>query len=235
MSFLIDIILVAIIFIAAISGWKKGFIRSFMRLISFVASIVLTWLFYNQVAKFLYNKFLIGGVSRYIENAFEAELGGSGKSLSELFSELPDIFTNFLERFSTTNDATAFYSENANATSTQLSRFMAEPIADTLSKVIAFIGLFLIIYIVLKLVTKLLDGIVKLPLLNGVNKLLGIILGTLLGLFIAWLLAIAFDALIPQLSSLFPKVFKENTVDTTIIMRFLYNFNPFSLLDMFKL
>ncbi len=235
MSFLVDIILVAVILIAVISGWKKGFIRTFMGLISFAASIVLTWLLYNPVSKFIYDKFLLGGISRYIENAFEAELGGSGASLGELFAELPDVFTNFLNRFSNTNDAVTFYSENANATSAQLSRFMAEPIADSLSKIIAFVGLFIIIYIVLKLLTKLLDKIVKLPLLNGVNKFLGIVLGAVLGLFTAWVLAIAFEALLPQLSSLFPKLFKENTADTTIIMRFLYNFNPFALLNMFKL
>lgn len=206
-----------------------------MGLISFAASLILTWLLYNPVAKFLYDKFLLSGISGYIESAFEAEIGGGGASLGELFAELPDAFTNFINRFSSTNDAEAFFSENANATATELSRFMAEPIADSLSRIVAFIGLFIIIYIVLKLLTKLLDGIVKLPLLNGVNKFFGIVLGALLGLFTAWVLAIAFEALLPQLSSLFPKLFKENTADTTIIMRFLYNFNPFALLNMFKL
>ncbi|MBQ3100474.1 MAG: CvpA family protein [Clostridia bacterium] len=235
MSFLVDIILVAVILITVISGWKKGFIRTFMGLVSFAASIIVTWLLYNPVAKFIYDKILLGTVSDYIENVFETELGGSGASLERLFAELPDSFTNFLNRFSTTDNAAAFYSENTGATSSQLSRFMAEPIAETLSKVIAFIGLFIVIYIILKLLTKLLDNIVKLPLLNGVNKFLGLVLGAFLGLFIAWVLAIAFNALLPQLSSLFPKIFKPNTVDTTIIMRFFYNFNLFALLDMFKL
>lgn len=228
-------ILVAVILITVISGWKKGFIRTFMGLVSFAASLIVTWLLYNPVAKFIYDKFLFGTVSGYIDNVFEAELGGSGASLERLFAELPDSFTNFLNRFSTTDEAAAFYSENTGATSSQLSRFMAEPIAESLSKIIAFIGLFIIIYIILKLLTKLLDNIVKLPLLNGVNKFLGFVLGVLLGLFIAWILAIAFNALLPQLSSLFPNLFKPNTADTTIIMRFLYNFNLFALLDMFKL
>ena len=235
MSFLVDIILVAVILISVISGWKKGFIRAFMGLISFTASLIATWLLYNPVSKIIYDKFLLGSISGYIENVFEAELGGSGASLDQLFAELPDAFINFINRFSNTGDATAFYSENANATASQLSRFMAEPIAETLSKIIAFIGLFIVIYIILKLLTKLLDKIVKLPLLNGVNKFLGVILGALLGIFTAWVLAIAFNSLLPTLSGLFPKLFKESTADTTIIMRFLYNFNLFALLDMFKL
>lgn len=235
MSFLVDIILVAVILISVISGWKKGFIRAFMGLISFTASLIATWFLYNPVSRIIYDKFLLGSISGYIENVFESELGGSGASLDQLFTELPDSFINFINRFSSTTDATAFYSENANATAGQLSRFMAEPIADTLSKIIAFIGLFIVIYIILKLLTKLLDGIVKLPLLNGVNKFLGVVLGALLGIFTAWVLAIAFNSLLPTLSGLFPKLFKESTADTTIIMRFLYNFNLFALLDMFKL
>ena len=83
--------------------------------------------------------------------------------------------------------------------------------------------------------TLLLDKAVKLPLLNSVNKMLGIILGALLGIFFAWVLAIAFEALLPKLAMLFPKVFKESTAETTIIMRFLYNFNLLKVIDMFKL
>ena len=100
MSFFIDLILVAVILISVIVGGKKGFIKSFMGIISFSASLILTWIFYKQVAAFLYDRFFLGTVSGYIENAFLKELGGSGQSLADLFAELPDIFTNFLNRFS---------------------------------------------------------------------------------------------------------------------------------------
>lgn len=235
MSFFIDLILVAVILISVIVGWKKGFVKSFMGLISFSASLILTWIFYKPAAKFLYDRFFLGTVSGYIENVFEKELGGSGQSLADLFAELPDIFTNFLNRFSSTNEATAFFTENTDATSAELSRFLAEPIADTISGVVSFVVLFIVIFIAIKLATLLLDKVVKLPLLNSVNKLLGIILGALLGIFFAWVLAIAFEALLPKLAMLFPKLFKESTADTTIIMRFLYNFNLFKIIDMFKL
>ena len=234
MSFFVDLIVIAVFVIALIAGWRKGFVRAIMRVVSLVGAVLTTWFLYKPVADFLYNKIFLSSISNYIQRAFDRDVAATGKSLSQLFAELPEFFTNFLNRFSTAEKASEFFAGNSDATSGALSKFMAQPIAQTVSKVTAIIVLFFAAYFILMLLTRLLDKVVKLPLLNGVNKALGIALGALVGLAIAWVLAIAFHALLPQLNSLYPEAFKENTFENTLIVRNLYNFNLFTVIDLFK-
>ena len=234
MSFFIDLLIVAVFVIAMISGWRRGFVRSFMRIVSLIGALIATGLLYSPVADFLYDKFFLGQVSGFIRSSFEREIGVTGKSLTDLFTELPRLFTDFLNRFSDQATAEKYFESNSSATPADLSEFMAQPIARTISKVAAIILIFFAVYFALKLLTLLLDKLVSLPLLNGLNSALGIILGAVLGLAIAWILAIAIHALTPQLISLFPKVFKENTFEHTLITKALYNFNLFKVLEIFK-
>ena len=234
MSIILDVLIVAVFIIALISGWKRGFVRSFMRIISVIGAVIVTKLLYPSVSALLYDKIVFGKVSDYIRSIFERDIGSTGKSLSDLFGELPEFFTKFLDRFSTQSDAQRFFKDNPNATAGDLSDFLAKPIANTISNVIAIVLLFFVSYIAFKLLTLLLDRVVKLPLLSALNHGLGIALGAILGLAIIWVLSIIIHALIPQLISLYPNAFKETTFDNTLIVRNLYNFNLFTVIDLFK-
>lgn len=235
MSFFIDLIIIVIFLVALIIGWKKGFVSAVMRIVSTVGAVVIAWLAYNPVSEFLYDKIFLGGVTNYIRSVFDRDIASTNASLSNLFSELPEFFTNFLNRFSTKEKAVQYFSENAQATSNDLTSFMARPIAQTISKVVAIIALFFISLIVLKLLSKLIENVVKLPLLNSVNHILGLVLGAAVGFAIVWVVAIAFHAALPQLASLYPKVFKDSTFADTLITSKLYEFNPIKLFDIFKL
>ena len=234
MSILLDAIIVVVFVIALISGWKRGFVRSFMRIISLIGAIIVTKIFYSDISAILYDKIVFGKVSDYIRSIFDRNVGSTGKSISDLFNEMPAFFSNFLNRFSNQSNAEKFIEENPQATPSDLSDFLAKPIATTISNVIAIVLLFFVSYIAFKLLTLLLDRVVKLPLLNGLNHGLGIALGAVTGIAIIWVLSIIIHALIPQLISLYPDAFKETTFENTLIVKNLYSFNLFKILDLFK-
>ena len=234
MSIVLDLILLAIFVIAVISCWRRGFVRSLMRFVSLIGAIIITRIFYPVVSGFLHDNLFFGKISGYIRSVFERDVGSTGKSVSDLFSELPEFFVKFLNRFSTQQNAEGFYNHNPNATPTQLSDYMAEPISRTISNVVAIVGLFLVSYILLKLLTLLIDRLVSIPLLNGLNHGLGIVFGVVLGIALVWVASILFHALVPKLASLFPKVFNDRTFDNTLIAKNMYSFNLFKALGLFK-
>ena len=55
------------------------------------------------------------------------------------------------------------------------------------------------------------------------------LLGALLGVVLAWLTALLLGAVLPHLSKVYPALFGEDIMDKTIILRWLYNFNPLTL------
>jgi len=234
MSFFIDLIIIAVFVVSIILGWRRGFVRSITGVVSIAGAVAATYFLYTPVSRFFYDKIFLNNITGYVQSAFDRDIGATGKSVSDLFSELPEFFTNFLNRFSTQAAAEEYYRSNPDSTSAELSRFLAEPIASTVSKVVAVVALFFVSFIIFKLLTALLDKVVKLPLLNGVNRALGLVFGALVGISVVWVLSIAVHALLPQLVSLYPTAFKDSTFDNTVITSKLYNFNLFKVLDLFK-
>lgn len=68
-------------------------------------------------------------------------------------------------------------------------------LADMIIRMAAFIFLFLIVFILLHIVVIWLDLIAKLPILSGLNKIAGAVLGLAEGMIFVWLLCLVFTVL----------------------------------------
>ena len=53
LNIIIDVLLVAIIWITAIKGYKKGLVKTIYALVAFIVAAVITTLFYEQVAEYM--------------------------------------------------------------------------------------------------------------------------------------------------------------------------------------
>ena len=63
-------------------------------------------------------------------------------------------------------------------------------LADTVLKAVVFVVLFLLVYLSLKVLVIWLDLIAKLPILSGINKMAGAVLGGIQALLFIWILCI---------------------------------------------
>ena len=63
-------------------------------------------------------------------------------------------------------------------------------LADTVLKAVVFVVLFILIYLALKILVIWLDLIAKLPILSGINKMAGAVLGGIQALLFIWILCI---------------------------------------------
>lgn len=155
MSLAIDIILVAIVAINVISGWRKGFAVTLLKSFSFVAAAVISY-------------------------------------------------------------------------------FICGLIGDTMiEKVIVFVIALLAVVFIIQIITPVINKIFKLPVLHFTNKVLGIVLGLVIGLALVWMWACILGVVIPMLSGLFPEVFPANTIENTVILSKLTQYNPLGLFNIF--
>lgn len=152
--------------------------------------------------------------------------GGAGKSLAELFSTKPDFFVDIVNRYSTLPKVEDYYNADQSVTVSDVSKFMADPLARTLSNVLGFLLIFIVLLIGLKIVTYIADKLCKLPVLHGTNTLLGIVCGALLGFVTVWFGASVIAGILPSLHSSFPEVFEKDLLEKTYVLKWLYNFNP---------
>ncbi len=227
MSIAIDIILVALALICLIYGWRRGFINAVMKLLSFIIAGIGAYMFHSYPAEYIYNKMLLPKLSDMISDSILS--GGAGMTLAELFNTKPEFFVDILNRYSTVGEVESFFVSGEEITVADIGGYMASPIAKGISNILGFVLVFVAALLVLWLLTFILDKIFRLPVLKTANKLLGFILGGVTGLFLAWLLAAVIGGILPQLTKANPDIFKSSIMESSIVLRWLYNFNPLTL------
>ena len=161
MSIVVDLIIVAIILLSTFLAYRKGLITLAIQLVAVVIAIVLTLLLYKPVSNIIIN---VTGIDEAIQNA--------------ILEEANDIMTN--------------EEEGANQVVESIQNNMLPETARTISINIiegaVILILYIVIRIILKFVTALANLVSKLPILNQLNQLGGIIYGILRGLLIVYII-----------------------------------------------
>lgn len=164
---ILDIILLAVLIIAFITGCKQGLIKSVWRIAAWIVTIIAVYAALTPVISFLHGTALAENIYGSINEALSGWVPQSeGVNLAELTS-LPEWMvagadTQINEAVSSMNESL----ENAAAVA-------AQNITDVIIKIIAAAGLFIIIRLVLSILFRVLDGASKLPVIGGANRLLG--------------------------------------------------------------
>ena len=161
MSIIVDLIIVAIILLSTFLAYRKGLITLAIQLVAVVIAILLTLLLYKPVSNVIIN---LTGIDETIQNA--------------ILEEANDIMTDD--------------GEGANQVVETIQNNMLPETARTISINIIEGAVILILYIIiriaLKFVTALANLVAKLPILNQLNQLGGIIYGILRGILIVYIL-----------------------------------------------
>lgn len=161
MGIVVDFIIVAIILLSTFLAYRKGLITLAIQLVAVVIAIVLTLLLYKPVSNVIING---TGIDETIQNA--------------ILEEANDIMTN--------------EEKGANQVVETIQNNMLPETARTISINIiegtVILVLYIVIRIALKFVTAIANLVSKLPVLNQLNQLGGIIYGILRGVLIVYVI-----------------------------------------------
>ncbi len=195
-----DFIVIAIIAIFAIFGYKRGFLRSVVGMLSLIASIALAWMLYPVVTDLFTSLGLSNIVFEEIQNVMSSHIGST-----EQISALPQ-----------------FMRAAASAGSAEIIASTAAALTETVMNIISFIAVLIIARIIIWIAQKLLIAVSKIPLIGFVNKLAGLLLGAVQGLLITFILFSIIYAIVPMSdnSSLY------SSIENSVIAGKVYDANP---------
>lgn len=234
MSLVIDLLLLAIIVVSAAVGVKRGFIRTIMGFVTFVASLFGAWYFTKPVSDWLSEEFLSERITDPITQIIRQLLLPSldhSEAVPKLFSDMPDALSSLLSRFGTAPTEAQSIAEGSADAAQELARYLAQPAVRAISDALAFILLFFGITLALSIITTVLNIIFKLPVLSALNRAGGLILGLVVGALYAWVISYVLTVSIPYLSQVLPEQFTPTTLSDTIIAGWFAKTNPISLLE----
>lgn len=203
MGMILDIILIALLVLAFFIGYKKGFVKSVWKITALILTIALIFILKAPAVKFLSGTNLAATINTKISESLPQ---GGGVDIAQTLN-LPEFLRGEVDSQITTEQGLPI-SDTVNSSLTSL--FIT---------IIACIGLFIIIRLILAAVFMIITAVTELPLIKGVNKLVGGLLGAVNILFIVYLLLAVMSLFASADSVLF------EGINNTQLVKYLYNYN----------
>ena len=206
MGILVDLILIAIILISAILGYKKGLVKLGTNLFAGIIAIVLTIALYKPVTEIVMKKTpIVSNIKNIIiQNSTNfIEKDNQNDKNKENNKESNSILNNKVTEI--TEQATK---QVNNTVKNEIIPAEAERIARNIVYGLTAIILFIFIKILLSVVFSLLGVVAKLPILKQFNEVGGLIYGIVRGLLILIILIVLIEAYI--------KMNPESTISSVI-------------------
>lgn len=169
----------------AIAGWVRGFIRVFAHMFFFAASVLLVSLVTPYISHALVE---YTPVKRMVEDSCREALQGAVEDKTSRMEQKKFIeglgLPKALEKELVSKNNGDTWQE---MTVENFSGYLAGALAELIIKGITFVIALLLVSVVLRMTVLTLDVIAKLPVLNGINRFLGLLLGAGEGLLVLWL------------------------------------------------
>ena len=186
-SVLLNIIVLIVLVIPVVRGYLNGFVKTVMRLLRFVLAFIFALLLAKPLGMFLKSTWLGERFYGIVKSAFGDAFSGAVDS-EGLTEALPSGIKTLLEAFGF--DSASAAEQAAQAGEEMIQKFVdmvSDRLASIASVALAFVLIIILSLILLKIFSGVLDFIVqKLPLIRGLNRLLGLGVGVLIGIVAAW-------------------------------------------------
>lgn len=179
-----DKILLIFLLIFAIKGYRKGFILSVFGFLPFLGALIGTKILNPVFNKFLRGTFIFEKITNFISEKLDfssAITNAVSGSQTEIINnmKIPDFLkVKLIEN----NNSVVHEVLDTSGIQDYITKFLANGILNILCIIILFVG----IYLIIKLIIRFFDTATKLPGLNFLNRVLGMIIGILKGIIIIW-------------------------------------------------
>ncbi len=192
MSVIIDLAFIALLVINIIDGRRKGFVKIVLSL----AAMVVTWLVASSlslpVAEWANEAF----VGEWLTNAIEGAVSDSiANGPDAIVASIPDYIANIMQVAGISLEELAVQLGNTvdpAAAAEKIYGAIENNLVISVLRIVSFFVLYLLMNWVTSIAIGLVGNVFRLPVLKGINKLLGSVIGAFKGIFIAVIVSIIF-------------------------------------------
>ncbi|MCL1883032.1 MAG: CvpA family protein [Defluviitaleaceae bacterium] len=186
----LDLIVIVLIALCALSGFRRGLIRTVYGLVSFFIAWIIASAIYPYVARILRGTVLFDIIRDGIKTGLNLEMFVNEHSMArqaELIEAIPIPLPEQLRERLLNIEPDISGLLRVDAIEDYISTFFTNVAING----IAIIAVFIIVIIILSILGSVLDIVGKLPVINTLNNFGGLAVGILLGAGISWVSIIA--------------------------------------------
>lgn len=168
-SLIWDLALIALILFVVIRSVGRGFVSSFIHLLGLAASCIVAALLSGRAAAWVYDGFLAEKLQTAVSDALQQKL---------------QTFVELLDRIDPTNTIITSAGDTLRT------------VMVALLTMVAFLIIFLLAMVIVKALARLTRNVNRVPVVGGVNRLLGGVLGAAEAFLLCYLIGMAVTVLI---------------------------------------
>lgn len=224
----LDIILVAAMALTVFLGYRRGFLRTMIQLVGWVAALVVALTLSTPAATFTFDTFFAKGIETQLTETFNGIAGEPSAMLEGLVEKLPSPIGTALENnphlLETLENLDESAADTAQSLAVSVANTVVRPLVVSLLQFLIFLVLFLLLLVVIRLLEKLVKPIRKLPLIRQADAILGAVLGALKGVVFVMLLTALLQWLVTM--GVTGNWITADTLKDTALVNWVSQFNP---------
>ncbi len=206
MGLIIDIVIIAILALCIIMGYKKGLINVIFNIFAFLLAIIITLVLYKPVSDIIIKN---TDIQEKIETAIiENTKGEENKKEEQTENGIQKYIENTMQNAE----------EDAKSKAIEV---VAKDVSTKCIEIITALILFVITRIILIVLKFLTETLANLPIVKQCNEIGGLLYGVIKGILIIYVILTIMFFII----SLKPEGMTANLIETSYITKFLYNNN----------
>lgn len=188
MNWVLILVLLMLVF-SVIEGYRKGFLRIIYSLVAWIIVLVLVawaapyinhYLLENTSIYESVEAHCVEAVRQSAKEEAQTALEGQKSELSELGVKVPDsVMNGILEK--TSGAADEFLEESG------MYEQIAQGLAGFVVEGISFVAALIFAWILVHIISQVLGIVSHIPIIKGINRLLGLFAGGIKGLLLVWL------------------------------------------------
>lgn len=233
MPYILDAIILVIVAVTAIVGYRRGFIRTVIQLVGCIVAFALALSLSSSVATMVYDGFIRDGLHERIETIWnETVVDSATQTLTEQTEAVLDSLPSFVQSLVDSETITQGILDSVgnNQVGTAVADYLVDELIRSIMvaviRFIAFLLLFVIFMLMIRLLENLLKPLVKMPLIRQVDGFLGAAVGLIKGGMFA-LVAVTVMQLIA--ASATTGLFTQQNLDNSLLAGWIVQINPLSV------
>lgn len=219
MSFVLDLVVLAIIAVFALLSAKKGFVRTIIEIVGFVVVILLANNISPVVSDYTYDKLVEPAIISSVE---KMQVGNSLTNFS--LDNMPSLVGKILGNNFDISGFQSIINENINngikSAVTSASQTVVKPVVTGVFDLIFMLIITFVLLFVVNFLAKLINKLFSFSLIGKANKILGAILGIIKGVVISAIICTIISLIVPLTKEGF-LIFTQSNIDSSLIFKLL--------------
>lgn len=219
---ILDVALIVLVVLTMFRYKKRGFIAGIIDLVGNLVSLCFAWVFSGKVSPAVFDNFFKSGLITKTANTIQRQGGVNLDSiLQDLSGFLPQSFIDEI-----VSSAQGLFDSNAPDVAQSIVENVIAPLIVPVITVAVFFVTYAVCKLLVTFLVAMLENVNRIPLVGGVNQLLGLVTGLIAGVINAILVLCLLWAVIAITGNNLP-VLNEAALSGSYFFGLFFDWNPF--------